>query len=236
MRPSNRSLRARGKGAAPALAVALLVASCTVERAAPAASPPGTPAPSIAATTRVATVPSTTAASTTAPPTTAPQALPPTTTTAPAAAAVVERPVTVDVPAVDITAAPLVPLGLDDEGALEVPADFDVAGWYAAGPEPGDPGPTVIVGHVDSTDGPAVFFRLSEVEPGDEVSVTGADGTMLRYVVRSVEWHPKDAFPTDAVYGPTPVSTLRLVTCGGEFDHRSRHYLDNVVVFADLAR
>lgn len=230
--------RAWGKGAAPGLAVLLFLAGCAVHGAGSTAAPSGTTAPSVTAAPATATTPATTAPATTAPLATVPPTTVAPTTVAPTTAApapVVHRPVTVTAPTVGI-AAPLVPLGLGPGGELEVPTDFDFAGWYAAGPEPGEPGPTVIVGHVDSYTGPAVFFRLGELAPGDEVTVTGDDGTSLRYVVRAVERHPKDEFPTDAVYGPTPTSTLRLVTCGGEFDRVSRHYLDNVVVFADLAR
>jgi Sortase domain len=144
---------------------------------------------------------------------------------------VVARPTVVAIPAVDLTAR-LVPLGLDEDGALEPPVDFDVAGWYADGPEPGEPGPTVIAGHVDSYVGPAAFYRLGDVSRGDDVLVTGADGTTLRYVVERVEQHAKTAFPTDEVYAPTDGSALRLITCGGAFDHDAGHYDDNVVVFA----
>jgi sortase (surface protein transpeptidase) len=93
----------------------------------------------------------------------------------------------------------------------------------------------VLAGHVDSTDGPAVFFRLRELAPGDEVLVDRADGSTVRFEVRSVQRHPKDAFPTEQVYGPTPRAELRLITCGGEFDAGERSYRDNVVVTAVLA-
>jgi sortase (surface protein transpeptidase) len=90
----------------------------------------------------------------------------------------------------------------------------------------------VVTGHVDSADGPAVFFRLRELVPGDEVLVDRADGTTARFTVTRVERHLKDAFPTQAVYGPTADAQLRLVTCGGDFDRSARSYEDNVVVFA----
>ncbi len=129
---------------------------------------------------------------------------------------------------------PLVELGLYAGGALEVPADFGVAGWYAAGPVPGDVGPAVVVGHVDSARGPAVFARLPELAPGHEVLVDRSDGTTARFTVTAVKRHPKGAFPTERVYGPTTDAQLRLVTCGGDFDHSARSYEDNVVVFAVL--
>ncbi|RBY84028.1 class F sortase [Blastococcus sp. TF02A-26] len=146
----------------------------------------------------------------------------------------VAEPVRVRVPGIGVDSA-LEQLGVDGAGALETPADYDVAGWYRGGPAPGDVGPAVLAGHVDSTDGPAVFWRLRDLAPGDEVLVDRADGTAARFTVTRVERHPKDAFPTDAVYGPTPDAQLRLVTCGGEFDRAARSYRDNVVVFAELA-
>lgn len=140
------------------------------------------------------------------------------------------KPVRVAVPSVGIDAE-LIPLGLEADGSLEVPSDFGTAGWYVDGPEPGEPGPAVIAGHVDSHTGPAVFFRLRDVQPGATVDVTLADGAIQRFTVDAVERHPKGAFPTERVYGPTEGPTLRLVTCGGPFDREARSYLDNVVVF-----
>jgi len=140
-------------------------------------------------------------------------------------------PVRVEIARVDI-AAPVIPLGLDPAGALEVPTDFAEAGWWTGGPEPGERGPAVIAGHVDSTRGPAVFFRLAELRPGDVVTVHRADGSVAEFVVDRVEHHPKSAFPTDAVYRSTPGAELRLITCGGTFDRSTGHYVDNVVVFA----
>ncbi|MGY1739926.1 MULTISPECIES: class F sortase [unclassified Blastococcus] len=146
----------------------------------------------------------------------------------------VAEPVRVRVPAIGVDTG-LERLGLDGAGALQTPADHGRAGWFTGGPAPGDVGPAVLAGHVDSTAGPAVFWRLRELAPGDEVLVDRADGTTARFTVTRVERHPKDAFPTDAVYGPTPDAQLRLVTCGGEFDRSQRSYRDNVVVFARLA-
>ena len=143
----------------------------------------------------------------------------------------VADPVRVRVPGIGVDS-PLELLGIDGTGALETPADYGLAGWFDRGPAPGDVGPAVLAGHVDSSEGPAVFWRLRELTAGDEVLVDRADGTTARFVVTRVERHPKDAFPTDAVYGPTPDAQLRLITCGGEFDRSVRSYRDNVVVFA----
>ncbi len=143
-------------------------------------------------------------------------------------------PVRVRVPAIDV-ASELVRLGVDEDRVLVPPSDFATAGWFEEGPAPGDTGPAVIAGHVDSYEGPAVFFSLAELAPGDEVLVDRADGSTARFEVRSVDRYPKDAFPTEEVYGPTPRAELRLITCGGEFDTDERSYRDNVVVSAVLA-
>jgi hypothetical protein len=126
----------------------------------------------------------------------------------------------------------LVDLDLEDDRQLEVPTDAELAGWYVRGPRPGDPGPAVIAGHVDSHRGPAVFHRLGELDPGDEVVVRRADGSRARFAVQRLERWPKDTFPTDAVYREADGAELRLITCGGEFDRRGRRYEDNIIVFA----
>jgi hypothetical protein len=135
------------------------------------------------------------------------------------------------VPAAAIDA-PLGRVGLDPTGALDVPADGATAGWYAHGPAPGAPGPAVLTGHVDGRGAPAVFGRLHELRAGDAVFVDRADGSTVRFVVSGVARHPKQAFPTAAVYGPTARAEVRLITCGGAFDRATGSYLDNVIVWA----
>jgi hypothetical protein len=140
-------------------------------------------------------------------------------------------PTRVQIPSVGVDST-LTRLGIDAAGALVPPEDFGVAGWFTGSPAPGDVGPAVIAGHVDSRTGPAVFFRLDEVAAGSEVLVDRADGTTLAFAVTRVDRYPKDEFPTNEVYGPTPGAELRLITCGGEFDRAARSYADNVVVYA----
>jgi LPXTG-site transpeptidase (sortase) family protein len=130
---------------------------------------------------------------------------------------------------------PLIGLGLAVDGSMEVPPDFARAGWYTGGPRPGESGPAVIAGHVDSTTGPAVFFRLGDLRAGDAVDVEREDGSTVRFLVDRIEQFEKQEFPTAAVFGPTPFAELRLVTCGGEFDSQRRTYLENLVVFAHPA-
>jgi hypothetical protein len=146
----------------------------------------------------------------------------------------VSLPIRVRIPAIGVDS-PLGRLGVDAAGALVPPTDFARAGWFAAGPVPGDIGPAVIAGHVDSRDGPAVFFRLADLAAGDEILVERADGTTARFTVSRTARYPKDGFPTEEVYGPTPRAELRLITCGGEFDADRRSYRDNIVVTAVLS-
>lgn len=143
---------------------------------------------------------------------------------------VLSEPTRVAVPAIAVDSS-LVRLALDDEGRLEVPDDADVAGWWSGGTAPGAPGPAVIAGHVDSATGPAVFYRLRELRPGDEIAVAGGEESVI-FEVDRVEQHPKDAFPTERIYGGTDRPTLRLITCGGLFDRSDGHYDDNVIVYA----
>ncbi len=112
---------------------------------------------------------------------------------------------------------PLIPLGLRPDGTVSVPPPEPgaPAGWYRHLASPGEPGPAVILGHVDSHVGPAVFSRLSDLGPGDGISVRRADGSSVAFVVASVHTHPRSDFPTAAVYGLTDDPVLRQITCGG---------------------
>jgi hypothetical protein len=142
-------------------------------------------------------------------------------------------PVRLWIPAIAVST-PLVRLGRLPDGSIEVPKDWDTAGWYDQGPRPGQPGPAVILGHVDSRTGPAVFYRLRALRPRDIVRVGLADRRILVFRVQRIERYPKEKFPTEAVYFPTLNRELRLITCGGEFDYASRSYRDNIVVYATL--
>jgi sortase (surface protein transpeptidase) len=125
-------------------------------------------------------------------------------------------------------------LGRAPNGTVQEPSRWDVAGWYAPGPRPGDPGSAVILGHVDSKRGPAVFFRLRELRHGDQIDVTRADGATVRFVVQRTAKYDKRLFPTDEVYYPTLIPALRLVTCGGQFDATTGRYRSNIIVFATM--
>ena len=147
------------------------------------------------------------------------------------------RPVALEIPTIDVDTA-VGEVGLNRDGTIQVPPLFakpSEAAWYRYSPTPGQVGPSVIVGHVDNIYGPAVFFRLGSLAPGNHIKVTLADGTVATFVVDGVRRYPKASFPTAAVYGPTDYPALRLITCGGPFDYSTRHYLDSTVVFASLA-
>jgi LPXTG-site transpeptidase (sortase) family protein len=122
-------------------------------------------------------------------------------------------------------------VGIADDGTLSTPTDIANVGWYFGSSRPGDKGPAVIVGHVDSAHGPAVFSRLAELEVGDIVTVENGGEAALSFAVSAVTRHPKESFPVEAVYGASPDAELRLITCGGRYNPESG-YADNVVVFA----
>ena len=139
-------------------------------------------------------------------------------------------PIRLQIPAIGVDTA-LMELGLLPDGTLEVPPEGFPAGWYNGGPTPGELGPAVIAGHVDWT-GPAVFYKLHDLKLDDQVSVTREDGSVAVFRVTRVEQVPKNAFPTALVYGDISFAGLRLITCGGLFNKKIGHYVDNIIVFA----
>lgn len=154
----------------------------------------------------------------------------------PAAAAPVVRPpppVWLTIPGIDVDTR-LSRLGLQDDGTVEVPTNPLVAGWYHLGPPPGARGSAVILGHLDSVAGAAVFARLGELVPGDAVEVSLHDGSTASFVVRTVRTYPNAEFPARRVYGAHGRPELNLVTCGGEYDAGRGGYQANVVVNARL--
>jgi sortase (surface protein transpeptidase) len=142
-------------------------------------------------------------------------------------------PARIEVPSIGVDSS-LMGLGLDAQGAMQVPAEGFPAGWYTGAPTPGETGPAVIAGHVDWAGAPGVFFELTNLEPGAEIAVTREDGSIARFEVTEVTTFPKDEFPTDLVYGTLDYAGLRLITCGGAFDESASSYQDNVVAFAKL--
>jgi sortase (surface protein transpeptidase) len=142
-------------------------------------------------------------------------------------------PVVVSIPRIGVRST-LVKLGLDSHGAMEVPKDPAVAGWFSKGPSPGALGPAVIAGHVTWDGAPEVFYRLGAMRRGDQVSVTRKDGKTAVFIVSRVARFSKSHFPSREVYGAIDHAGLRLITCGGTYDAARHTYLDNIVVFASL--
>ena len=151
-----------------------------------------------------------------------------TTTSAPPA---LGDPTRVTIPAIGVDSR-LVGVGLKPDGAMQTP-DFGLAAWYNLGPRPGEPGPAVVLAHVDSkANGPDVFYRLRELKPGDQVTVSYRDGTKT-FAVTAREEVAKTRLPTTKIWNDTKRPVLRLITCGGAFDRQAGSYLDNIIVYAD---
>jgi len=149
----------------------------------------------------------------------------------PVAASVPSR---IDIPAIDVHSA-VIPIGQTADGTLAAPRgpNIDKAAWYEGSPTPGQDGPSVIEGHIDSVNGPSVFFKLGALRPGDTVRVTREDKSVATFAVNAVRSYPTDAaFPTEVVYGgDLGRPTLRLITCSN-FDDSTGHYRGNTVVYA----
>jgi Sortase domain len=157
-----------------------------------------------------------------------------TTQTVPPTAVVARSvPIAVRIPAIGL-AVWLTQLGLNANGTVEVPTSVKVPGWFSPGPSPGQVGSAVILGHVDSYQGPGVFFQLRTLQPGDQINVNLADGVVATFNVTSVVMYQKTQFPDQQVYGSNGSSELQLVTCGGTFDPQTGHYLSNIVVYSSF--
>jgi LPXTG-site transpeptidase (sortase) family protein len=140
-------------------------------------------------------------------------------------------PVRLRIPAIGVDSR-LEKLGVSRRGRLQPPVDPQRAGWFPGSAVPGEVGSAVIAGHRDSLVGPAVFWRLTDLRPGDKMTVTRSDGVVVHFQVAQIHRVPRASFPTQQVYGATPDSLLRLITCGGLYDHVHGRYLDNVLVVA----
>ena len=144
-------------------------------------------------------------------------------------------PTTVTVPSIGATSS-LMDLGQNSDGSLAVPPLTNPmqAGWYDKSPTPGSLGPAVILGHINGDGKAGIFYKLKDVKAGDQVMVARKDGQTAVFTISHIDTVPKAAFPADQVYGDTPDSELRLITCGGVFDPAARSYEANVIVYANL--
>ena len=145
-------------------------------------------------------------------------------------------PVRLRIPAIGVNA-PISEVGLNADDSVQVPplGDHNLAGWYKYGPTPGQKGPSVLLGHVDSVTGASVFFNLKDLHKGEKVYIQLKDGKTATFTVDGLQRVTKTAFPTSDVYGTLSYAGLRLITCGGAFDATTGHYQDNIIVYAQLA-
>lgn len=145
------------------------------------------------------------------------------------------RPVRLAVPAIKVSA-PVSPVGQAEDGSIAVPplSKADETGWYDRAPTPGEAGRAIIVGHVDTKRGPAVFYELGKLKPGDRIEVTRSDESVVVFAVDTVEHFDKARLPADRVYSDDGPAELRLITCGGEWLGGNAGYADNVIAFASL--
>jgi LPXTG-site transpeptidase (sortase) family protein len=144
-----------------------------------------------------------------------------------------DRPTKVRIASIGVDAT-IIDLGLNPDRTLEVPEDIRLTGWWTGRSVPGEDGPSIVVGHIDSAaQGAGVFFRLRELDVGDVIHVERSDGSIAEFRVTETELVLKDEFPTEKVYGSTEGSQLRLITCGGSFDRSAGSYLGNLIVYAE---
>lgn len=143
-------------------------------------------------------------------------------------------PVALRIPKINLTTGFELPLGVMPDGSVAVPQGYEQVGWYKYGPTPGEMGPAVILGHVDSYQGPAIFYNLRELTIGDEIYVDREDGSTATFIVTKIEQHPQSNFPTDAVYGNIDHAGLRLVTCAGTYNKGIARYSHNLIVYGRL--
>jgi sortase (surface protein transpeptidase) len=143
-------------------------------------------------------------------------------------------PLTLRIPALGMSV-PLLSLGENADGTVQVPTVTTQPGWFRLGVTPGEIGSAVILGHVDSYLGPGIFFKLRTLASGDQVDVDLTDGDTAQFTVDSVAEYSKVSFPAQRVYGSDGSSALQLVTCGGVFDHQTGSYLSNIVVYTSLS-
>jgi LPXTG-site transpeptidase (sortase) family protein len=137
------------------------------------------------------------------------------------------------IPAIGIDT-PFLTTGQQPDGSIQMPERYDIAAWYDQSPTPGERGPSIIVGHVDNWKGVGIFWRLKELKSGDTIAVTRSDDTTATFTVMDIKEFSKNDFPSKEVYGGINYAGIRLITCGGYFNHQTGEYSDNIVVFGKL--
>ncbi|PFA68487.1 sortase [Bacillus sp. AFS015802] len=142
-------------------------------------------------------------------------------------------PATIEIPAIDVSTS-VEAVGLKENGEMAVTESFETTAWYQGGYKPGEPGNAVIGGHVDSRNGPAVFYKLNKLSKGDKIIVKNKEGEKRTFVVREKKEYPWDDAPLKTIFGYSPASSLNLITCTGDFDRSARNYSKRLVVYTEL--
>jgi LPXTG-site transpeptidase (sortase) family protein len=124
-------------------------------------------------------------------------------------------------------------VGLDSQGRMAVPSQASDVAWFQLGAAPGDVGDAVIAGHLDWTNGPAVFWYLGKLKKGDPITVQRADGSTVKFAVDSSKMVPYDS-STDSLFTSAGPPALTLITCAGTWDRQRGTYLQRLVVHATL--
>lgn len=144
------------------------------------------------------------------------------------------EPTQIRIPEIGVDAAFEAPVGLESSGEIGTPGGYETVAYYEYGPAPGSLGPAVVLGHVDSYQGPAVFYSLGQLKPGNLIYIDRDDGTTAVFTVVDLERYPQSDFPTAQVYSDLPYAGLRLITCTGVYNHGTLRYSHNLVVYAEL--
>ncbi len=144
------------------------------------------------------------------------------------------EPLQLRIPKINVSATFEEPLGVTQSGEIETPESYETVAYYKYGPTPGEIGPAVVLGHVDSFEGPAVLFSLGQLKEEDTIEIERADGSVAIFAVERLERYEQVGFPTALVYGDLDYAGLRLITCTGTYDHGSLRYSHNLIVFAKL--
>jgi sortase (surface protein transpeptidase) len=142
-------------------------------------------------------------------------------------------PASIEIPAMDVNIE-IEKVGRLKNGQMGVPKGFDTVGWFGEGARPGAPGNAVMAGHVDSKTGPAVFYKLEDLDKGDEVIVKDKDGKTLTFVVTGKEKYDRKTAPVDKIFDYSYGSKLNLITCTGNFNRDEGTHEERLVVYTEL--
>jgi sortase A len=142
-------------------------------------------------------------------------------------------PVRIQIPKIKVDAE-VIEVGLLPDGQMEAPEDDAKVGWFEPGYQPGSNGSSVMAGHVDNKTGPAVFFYLKKLDPGDEIHVSDAEGKTLAFIVTDVAAYKTEESPIDTIFGPSDVPMLNLITCTGTYSKKTDEHDQRLVVYSKL--